>query len=56
MESKAQVRKVASGELDAVQVEFDTEIAEWRNGRSWSAASAWTVCGGNRMKEPGFMW
>ena len=29
MESKAQVRKVASGELDAVQVEFDTEIAEW---------------------------
>mgnify|MGYP000263246792 CR=1 FL=1 len=50
MESKAQVRKVASGELDAVQVEFDTEIAEW------SAASAWTVCGGNRMKEPGFMW
>ena len=25
----AQVRKVASGELDAVQVEFDTEIAEW---------------------------
>ena len=27
MESKAQVRKVASGELDAVQVEFDTEIA-----------------------------
>ena len=29
LESKAQVRKVASGELDAVQVEFDTEIAEW---------------------------
>ena len=29
MESKAQIRKVAPGELDAVQVEFDTEIAEW---------------------------
>lgn len=53
MESKAQVRKVASGELDAVQVEFDTEIAEWP---ILVAASAWTVCGGNRMKEPGFMW
>ena len=50
MESKAQVRKVASGELDAVQVEFDTEIAEWPI----------LVCGKcvDRlwMKEPGFMW
>lgn len=53
MESKAQVRKVASGELDAVQVEFDTEIAEWP---ILVCGKCVDVCGGNRMKEPGFMW